>query len=155
MAVSVVVAWPGTAKRVTLESPDQVVDVACQIRITTTIVLPFEERILDFVTGDAGTWQVTGAANIAYVKPSIEDSHSNVTLVTASGPIYFFRVSEGDAEPDIHVHVELPGETPEEAAAQAVAHEPMFVSRAEVADYEAAATERAREAWEQAEQQRI
>lgn len=141
------------AKRVMLETPDQVIDVACQIRYTTTIVLPFSERILDFVTGDAGTWQVTGAANIAYIKPSVEDSRSNVTLVTEAGRIYFFRVAESDAEPDIHIYVDIPAETEEQAAALLPPHEPMFVSRDQVADYEAAAREankRAREAWEQA-----
>ena len=146
---------PLLAKRVTLERPDQVIDVACQIRFTTTIVLPFEERILDFVTGDAGTWQVTGAANIAYVKPSVEDTRTNVTLVTEAGRIFFFRVSEGDSEPDIHVYVDAPDPAGEEAAEAPPPHQPKFVSRDEVADYEAAAraaTERARDAWTQAEQ---
>ncbi len=147
-------AAPLSAKRVVIESPDQVIDVACQVRYTTTVVLPPFERILDFVTGDAGTWQVTGAANIAYVKPSVEDSRSNVTLVTEAGRIYFFRVAESDGEPDIHVYVELPGESEEEALTAAPPHEPKFISRDEVADYERAAaeaTDRARKAWEEAE----
>lgn len=154
LSACALLAAPLPAKRVLVESPDQVIDVACQVRYTTTIVLPFAEKILDFVTGDAGTWQVTGAANIAYVKPSVEDSRSNVTLVTEAGRIYFFRVAESDAEPDIHVYVELSGESEEEALAQAPPHEPAFISRDEVAEYEkaaAAATERARAAWEEAE----
>ena len=147
-------AAPAAGKRVVIETPDQVVDVACQIRFATTIVLPYAERILDFVTGDQGTWQVTGAANIAYVKPSVEDSRTNVTLVTAAGRIYFFRVAESDAEPDIHVYVELPAESEEEALAASPPHEPMFIPRDAVAEYEAAAaaaTERARKATEEAE----
>lgn len=147
-------AAPAAGKRVVIESPDQVVDVACQIRFATTVVLPYSERILDFVTGDQGTWQVTGAANIAYIKPSVEDSRTNVTLVTEAGRIYFFRVTESDAEPDIHVYVELPAESEEEALAAAPPHEPMFISRDAVAEYEAAAaaaTERARKATEEAE----
>lgn len=148
-------APPAAAKRVLIESPDQVVDVACQIRFTTTIVLPYSERILDFVTGDSGTWQLTGAANIAYVKPSVEGSRTNVTLLTEAGRIYFFRVSESDADPDIHVYVELPEVDPdEETVAAGPPHEPMFISADAVAEYEAAAaaaTERARKATEEAE----
>ncbi|MXY16326.1 MAG: hypothetical protein F4057_10620 [Acidobacteria bacterium] len=148
-------AAPAAAKRVVIESPDQVVDVACQIRHVTTIVLPPAERILDFVVGDQGTWQLTGAANIAYVKPSVEGSATNVTLVTEAGRIYFFRVAEsGSTDPDIHVHVELPAEPDEEALALGPPHEPMFISRDAVAEYAAAAaaaTERARKASEEAE----
>ena len=146
-------AAPAAGKRVLLESPDQVVDVACQIRFTTTIVLPYAERILDFVTGDGGTWQVTGAANIAYVKPSVEGSRTNVTLVTEAGRIFFFRVAESDSEPDIHVYVELPPEPEEAASAAPPPHEPMFISRDAVAEYEAAAaaaTQRALQASEAA-----
>lgn len=120
--------------------------MACQIRFTTTIVLPFEERILDFVTG---------AANIACVKPSLEDTRTNVTLVTEAGRIFFFRVSEGDSEPDIHVYVDAPDPEADPAAELPPPHQPKFISRDQVADYEAAtqaATERAREAWVQAEQ---
>lgn len=149
-------AAPAPAKRVLIESPDQVVDVLCQVRFTTTIVLPFTERILDFVGGDVGdngTWQLSGAANIAYLKPSVEESRTNVTLVTASGRIYFFKVSESDADPDIHVYVELPPEADDETAG-IPPHEPKFISRSAVAEYEAAAaaaTERARKATEEAE----
>jgi len=148
-------ASPAAAKRVVIESPDQIVEVACQIRHVTTIVLPPAELIVDFVVGDQPTWQLTGAANIAYVKPSVEGARSNVTLVTESGRIYFFRVAESDSiAPDIHVHVELPAVPDEEALALGPPHEPMFISRDAVAEYAAAAaaaTERARKASEEAE----
>ena len=145
------------AKRVVISSPDQIVRVSCRVRFTTTIVLPPQERILDFVTGDSQTWQLTGAANVAFVKPSAQDARTNVTLVVESGRIYFFLVRESSlGDPDIHVHVELPESeaTEQQAAAATPPHQPMFVSRDEVEEYERAAesaTARARTAWEQAE----
>ena len=66
--VEPVAAGPAHARRVVLQSTDQVVEIVCQVRITTKIVLPYHERILDFVSGDAGpncTWRLSGAANIA------------------------------------------------------------------------------------------
>ena len=154
LLAALALAAPAAAKRVLIESPDQVVDVACQIRHVTTIVLPYTERILDFVIGDLDMWQLTGAANIAFLKPSAEGIETNVTLVTEAGRIYFFRAAESDAEPDIHVHVELQAEAEDESVSAGPPHEPMFISRDAVAEYAAAAaaaTERARKASEEAE----
>jgi len=154
LLAALALAAPAAAKRVLIESPDQVVDVACQIRHVTTIVLPHTERILDFVIGDLEMWQLTGAANIAFLKPSAEGIETNVTLVTEAGRIYFFRAAESDADPDIHVHVELHAESEDESVSAGPPHEPMFISRDAVAEYAAAAaaaTERARKASEEAE----
>ena len=132
-------------KTVEITDPAQVTEVACKIRFTTTIVLPPTERILDWVAGDTATWQVSGAANVTYVKPSVEASETNVTLVTESGRIYFFlvrEVSEAGTDPDLQVWVRgeealTLGDTAENDAGPP--HEPMFVGRDEVAEYAAAA----------------
>ena len=48
---------------------DQLVDIQTQVRHTTVIVLPENETILDFVVGDSEYWHLTGAANVAFLKP--------------------------------------------------------------------------------------
>ncbi len=102
-----------------------------RVRHTTVIVLPTGERILDFVTGDSEYWRLTGAANVAYLKPLAEDVATNVALVCESGRIYTFLVSErGDEPPHLVVRVESGAE-----AAATGGGARAFVARSEVAAY--------------------
>ena len=78
-------------------------------RHTTVIVLPAAEDILDFVVGDSEYWHLTGAANLAFLKPIAEGVTTNVALVCESGRIYSFLVTEGSTgEPHLIVRVEHP-----------------------------------------------
>ena len=100
------------------------------MRHTTVIVLPAGERILDFVAGDSEYWHLTGAANVAYLKPLAEDAATNVALVCESGRIYSFLVSEdGEKPPHLVVRVEAGAE------AEAAFDAPRFVARSEVSAY--------------------
>ena len=54
------------------------------------IILPEQEEILDFVCGDKEFWVVSGAQNLAYVKPAKAGATTNLNLVTASGNVYSF-----------------------------------------------------------------
>ena len=124
-----------------------------RVRHTTLIVLPPGERILDFVVGDSEYWHLTGAANVAYLKPLAEGAATNVALVCESGRIYSFLVSEHDEEP---VHLVFRVEEGAEAAGMSSggADAPGFVARSEVSTYRemaAEAVETARKAREQAE----
>ena len=111
---------------------DRIHTIRARVRHTTVIVLPVEERILDFVAGDSDYWHLTGAANIAYLKPLAEDAATNIALVCESGRIYPFLVSEHDDEPPhLVVRVEAGGE----AAGMSSAGLPAFVARSEVAAY--------------------
>ena len=56
-----------------------------KLRFTTLIILPDGERILDFVCGDKDFWIVSGADNLAYVKPAKAGAATNLNLITASG----------------------------------------------------------------------
>ena len=51
------------------DAPDQIIQVNTRIRHTTVIQLPARENILDFVVGDSEYWHLTGAANLAFLKP--------------------------------------------------------------------------------------
>ena len=54
---------------------DQIVNVRAKTRHTTVIVLPATETVLDFVVGDSEYWHLTGAANLAFLKPVAEGRH--------------------------------------------------------------------------------
>ena len=96
------------------------ITVRTQVRHTTTIVLPRAETIVDVVAGDAAYWDVSAAANVAYVKPLEAGVASNVTLVAESGRVWAILVTESSAEdPDLVVYVE--GPAPVEARRDALA----------------------------------
>lgn len=87
--------------------PKSVVSVGTKVRFTTLIVLPEGEEILDFVCGDKEAWVISGAQNFAYVKPAKAGAATNLNLVTASGQVYSFLLSEGVGDPDLKVYVRL------------------------------------------------
>ena len=112
------------------EGDERIPLLRTKVRHTTVIVLPATERILDFVAGDSEYWHLTGAANVAYLKPLAEDAASNIALVCESGRIYSFLVSEhGEKPPHLIVRVE------DGAEAAGMSGAPAFVARSEVAAY--------------------
>ena len=106
-------AETGTARTVKY-APQDVVSVHAKIRFSTLIVLPADEEILDFTTGDKEFWIINGAHNLCYVHPAQAGIRSNLNLITASGHVYSFLLTEisnqPDAEPDLKIFVE-PKET--------------------------------------------
>ncbi|MDE2784436.1 MAG: TrbG/VirB9 family P-type conjugative transfer protein [Gemmatimonadota bacterium] len=121
------------------EGDELIPRLRARVRHTTLIVLPAGERILDFVVGDSEYWHLTGAANVAYLKPLAEDGETNVALVCESGRIYSFLVSEhGEKPPHLVVRVDPGAESPD-----GVAGAPGFVARSEVVAYRRMAAEAA------------
>ena len=123
------------------DQPDQIIRVNTRIRHTTVIQLPAAETILDFIVGDSEYWHLTGAANLAFLKPIGEGVNTNVALVCESGRIYSFLVVERDAPPHLIVRV---GADPDTTTAAGAAV-PAFVARSRVAEYQLMA-EQSREA---------
>jgi type IV secretion system protein VirB9 len=77
-----------------------------KVRYTTMVLLPDDEEILDVVCGDKDFWIISATQNIAHVKPAKEGAATNLNLVTASGTVYSFLLSEGKAlQPDLKVYV--------------------------------------------------
>ena len=77
-----------------------------KIRYTTMILLPDDEEILDVVCGDKDFWVISATQNIAHVKPAKEGAATNLNLVTASGTVYSFLLTEGKtAQPDLKLYV--------------------------------------------------
>ena len=133
------------------EGEDRIHRLRTQVRHTTVIVLPADENILDFVVGDSEYWHLTGAANVAFLKPLRPDAATNIALVCESGRIYSFLVAEhSDGPPHLVVRVESGAEA---ARLSGGSGRPAFVARSEVAAYQqmaAEAAEAARSAREEA-----
>ena len=114
---------------------DQIIRIRARIRHTTVIVLPAAETVLDFVVGDSEYWHLTGAANLAFLKPIAEGVTTNVALVCESGKIYSFLVSESGAD-DPHLVVRIEAQGGSDPRIPPAGHEPAFVARSQVADYQ-------------------
>lgn len=122
---------PASAVRTVHYSEREVIRVRARLRFTTLIVLPKTEQILDYVCGDKEYWVVNGAQNFAYVKPAKAGGRTSLNLVAASGNVYSFILSEGDADPDLKIFIEPRDESMISAANGA----PRFVPAQQVEDY--------------------
>ena len=111
-------------------SVKDIVLIRARLRFTTLIVLPQNEKILDFVTGDKDFWVVEGTENFCYIKPAKQDASTDVTLITAAGNVYSFLVKEvGESEEfDLKVFVE----PTDKSIVQAMNAAPKFVPSSEV-----------------------
>jgi len=100
----------GDGARVVKYAKEDVVLVHAKLRFSTLIVLPDDEEILDFTTGDREFWIVNGAHNLCYVHPAQAGIRSNLNLITASGHVYSFLLTEissdPSAQPDLKLFVE-------------------------------------------------
>jgi type IV secretion system protein VirB9 len=88
-------------------SDRNLIPLQTRLRYTTMIVLPENEQILDVLCGDRDFWVVSATQNIAHVKPAKAGAETNLNLVTASGAIYSFLLTEksGAGTPDLKVYV--------------------------------------------------
>jgi type IV secretory pathway VirB9-like protein len=103
--------------RVVKYGKDDVVPVHAKLRFSTLIVLPDNEEILDFTTGDREFWIINGAHNLCYVHPAQAGIRSNLNLVTSSGHVYSFLLTEISAEPNAQPDLKLFVEPKEESNA--------------------------------------
>jgi type IV secretion system protein VirB9 len=93
-----------TSREVTYDAR-AIIRLNAHLRMTTIVVLPENEEILDYVCGDKDFWIVSGAQNLAYVKPAKAGATTNLNLVTAAGHVYSFLLTEGSRDPDLKVFV--------------------------------------------------
>src|SRR5947209_15119366 len=100
------VAGQTTGIREVSASDRSLITLNTRIRYTTMIVLPEGEEILDVVCGDKDFWVISATQNIAHVKPAKEGAATNLNLVTASGMVYSFLLTEGKTtQPDLKLYV--------------------------------------------------
>lgn len=89
-------------------SDRSLITLQTRLRYTTMIVLPNGDEILDVICGDRDFWVISATQNIAHVKPAKAGAATNLNLVTASGAIYSFLLTEDSApntSPDLKVYV--------------------------------------------------
>ena len=121
--------------RIIKYSNKDIIELRCQMRISTAIVLPANEQILDFTTGDKEHWIVNGAQNFCYIHPAKEGAVSNLNLICSSGNIYSFVLAEVSGDNiDYKVFVEPRDESLITALASP---NPRFVPAEEMAHYKA------------------
>ncbi len=105
--------------RVVKYAKEDIVPIRAKLRFSTLIVLPDDEEILDFTTGDKEFWVINGAHNLCYVHPAQTGIRSNLNLITATGHVYSFLLTEisnePNAQPDLKIFVE-----PKESSSVAV-----------------------------------
>jgi len=98
------------AARVVKYAKEDIVPVRAKLRFSTLIVLPDDEEILDFTTGDRDFWVINGSHNLCYIHPAQAGIRSNLNLITASGRVYSFLLTEisndPNADPDLKIFVE-------------------------------------------------
>jgi type IV secretion system protein VirB9 len=95
------------AARVVKYSKEDIVPVRAKLRFSTLIVLPEDEEILDFTTGDKEFWIINGAHNLCYVHPAQAGIRSNLNLITASGHVYSFLLVEVSSEPGTELDLKI------------------------------------------------
>src|SRR5271166_6476210 len=96
--------------RIVKYAQNDIVPIKAKLRFSTLIILPEKEEILDFTTGDKEFWVINGAHNLCYIHPAQAGIRSNLNLITASGHVYSFLLTEisnqPNAEPDLKLFVE-------------------------------------------------
>jgi len=70
-------------------------------------VLPQNEDILDFATGDKEFWIINGAHNLCYVHPAQAGIRSDLHLITSTGRVYSFLLTEVSNEPSVEPDLKL------------------------------------------------
>jgi type IV secretory pathway VirB9-like protein len=99
----------GRARTVKYSQQD-IISVRAKLRFSTLIVLPQNEEILDYATGDKEFWIINGAHNLCYVHPAQAGIRSDLHLITTTGHVYSFLLTEiskdSSAEPDLKLFVE-------------------------------------------------
>ena len=83
-----------------------VIPLQTRLRYTTMVILPDGEAILDVLCGDRDWWVISATHNIAHVKPAKAGAETNLNLVTSSGTIYSFMLTEKSSPPDLKVYVQ-------------------------------------------------
>lgn len=122
--------------RVVKYGQGDIVTVHAKLRYSTLIVLPENEEILDFTTGDQDFWIINGAHNLCYIHPAQAGIRSNLNLITASGHVYSFLLDEISNEPNVEPDLKIFIEPKEQSGIGMGAFARNFVPASEVDSYQ-------------------
>ena len=127
---------PTETARVVKYGQDDIVAVHAKLRYSTLIVLPENEEILDFTTGDKDFWIINGAHNLCYIHPAQAGIRSNLNLITASGHVYSFLLEEISNEPNVEPDLKIFIQPKDQSGIGMDAFARNFVPSSEVDAYE-------------------
>jgi len=140
--------------RTVIYHPRDLVTLHAKVQYTTLIVLPAGEDVVEVTCGDKEFWIVNARDHLVSIKPAKAGSETNLNLLTTSGQVYAFLLTEISARsgepPDLAVYLE-PDDFAATAATQA---RPTYVPASQVDDFRAqaiAARDDARRAREDAQ----
>ena len=128
--VAVLAVGQNREARTVKYSAKDIVLIRAKLRFTTLIVLPQNERILDFVTGDKDFWVIEGTQNFCYLKPAKQGASTDVTLITAAGNVYSLLVKEVGESDEFDLKVFI--EPTDKSIVQAMNAAPKFVPSSEL-----------------------
>ena len=113
--------------RTVVYHPRDLVALRAKLHYTTLIVLPEGEDVVEATCGDKEFWIVNVRGGLVSVKPAKAGSETNLNLVTTSGQVYAFLLTEVSAEKgqdaDLTVYLEpddLDGSRPSRRSARSL-----------------------------------
>ena len=115
-----------------------IIPIHAKIRFSTLIVLPVNEEILDATTGDKEFWIINGAHNLCYLHPAQQGIRSNLNLITSTGHVYSFLLTEISNEPNVEPDLKVFVERKEESTINGASGVAPLARASEVQAYKAA-----------------
>jgi type IV secretion system protein VirB9 len=113
------------------------VALRAKLQYTTLIVLPEGEDVVEATCGDKEFWIINVRGGLVSVKPAKAGSQTNLNLVTTSGQIYAFLLTEvsedPSQEPDLTLYLEA------DALSDIAPLRPKFVPAEQLEDFRAQA----------------
>src|SRR5580765_4708703 len=109
---------PSPGVRTVVYHPRDLVTLRAKVHYTTLIVLPDGDDVVEATCGDKEFWIVNVRNGLVSVKAAKPGTETNLNLVTTSGQVYAFLLTEvtqaKDAENDLTIYLE-----PDEATSTA------------------------------------
>jgi type IV secretion system protein VirB9 len=115
-----------------------IIPIHAKTRYSTLIVLPSNEEILDATTGDKEFWIINGAHNLCYLHPAQQGIRSNLNLITSTGHVYSFLLTEISKEPETEPDLKIFVERKEESTINGTVGVPPLARASEVQAYKTA-----------------
>ena len=125
--------------RTVIYHPRDLVPIRAKLHYTTLLVLPDGDDVVEATSGDKDVWIVNVRGALVSVKPAKVGTETNLNLVTTSGQVYAFILTEVSdpkgQDPDFTVYLE-----PDDPAVVAAGRDhPKYVPAQQVEDFRAQA----------------
>ena len=130
---------PSRGARTVVYHPRDLVPVRAKLHYTTLLILPDGDDVVEATCGDKDVWIVNVRGALVSVKPAKAGAETNLNLVTTSGQVYAFVLTEVSdpkgQDPDFTVYLE----SDDPAVAAAGRQHPKYVPAQQLEDFRAQA----------------